>query len=192
MQNSVHFDEFFQKYFKIRIWRISRKIQNLFKKTASISGEYVIVSFSHVSNIYLADTEDWEMTVTVSSTNIWPNLVKLLWIHQKIDHQQQIPTQPIRFRLKASGISYIISIPPPLDKNSILQQYPHVYLREYSYNSYCRKIYTLWILVYYISTHLSVFRSQIICVTKSNTYISQINDEWTTVWVNESIKLYAL
>ena len=58
------------------------------------------------------DTDDWEMIVTVSSTNIWPNLVKLLWIHQKIDHQQQIPTQPIRFRLKASGISYMISIPP--------------------------------------------------------------------------------
>ena len=76
------------------------------------------------------DTDDWEMIVTVSSTNIWPNLVKLLWIHQKIDHQQQIPTQPIRFRLKASGISYMISIPPSA-KNSILQQYSHVQLREY-------------------------------------------------------------
>ena len=79
---------------------------------------YVIESRDRICSLKTAfiltttDTDDWEMIVTVSSTNIWPNLVKLLWIHQKIDHQQQIPTQPIRFRLKASGISYIISIPP--------------------------------------------------------------------------------
>ena len=33
----------------------------------------------------MTDTDNWVMIVTVLSTNIWPNLVKVLWIHQKLD-----------------------------------------------------------------------------------------------------------